>query len=165
MHPHASNERHRITIRTAAEDDRAWIAATAIQSWGAEIVVSRGVAHRVVDLPALVAAIRGQRVGLLTYRLGEHDCEVVTLDAFRPRCGVGSALIAAVRDLAGSRRLWLITTNDNLDALRFYQRRGFVLTAVHANAIEQSRRIKPQIPRVGCFAIPIRDEIELTFAG
>jgi hypothetical protein len=59
------------------------------------------------------------------------------------------------------KRLWLITTNDNLHALRFYQRRGLVLVAVHRNAIEQSRKLKPQIPKLGYDNIPVRDEIEL----
>ena len=59
-----------------------------------------------------------------------------------------------------ARRAWLITTNDNLDAIRFYQRRGFTIATVHAGAIEQSRTIKPSIPLVGSYGIPIRDEIE-----
>jgi Acetyltransferase (GNAT) family len=42
-------------------------------------------------------------------------------------------LLAAVAEEAvrrGARRLWLITSNDNLDALRFYQRRGIVAEAI-----------------------------------
>jgi hypothetical protein len=61
----------------------------------------------------------------------------------------------------GCTRLWLITTNDNLHALRFYQKRGFMLVAVHRNAVEQSRKLKPEIPLYGKDGIPIRDEIEL----
>jgi hypothetical protein len=55
----------------------------------------------------------------------------------------------------------LVTTNDNLNALRFYQKRGFVLVAVHRNALEVSRKLKPEIPLVGMDSIPLRDEIEL----
>jgi ribosomal protein S18 acetylase RimI-like enzyme len=51
--------------------------------------------------------------------------------------------------------------NDNLHALRFYQKRGFVLVALHRNALEASRKLKPEIPLVGIDGIPIRDEIEL----
>jgi hypothetical protein len=57
--------------------------------------------------------------------------------------------------------VWLVTTNDNLDALRFYQRRGLRLVAVHAGAVDEARRLKPEIARVGEYGIPIRDEIEL----
>lgn len=60
-------------------------------------------------------------------------------------------------------RLWLITTNDNMEALRFYQKRGFILSALYPNALEESRKLKPEIPEVGLEGIPLRDEIELEF--
>jgi N-acetylglutamate synthase-like GNAT family acetyltransferase len=103
-------------------------------------------------------------VGLVTYRLAEGECELVTINSQRPGAGIGSALLEAVKEAAqkgGCRRLWLITTNDNLEALRFYQLRGFALVAVHRNALEASRRLKPQIPKVGQHGIPLRDELEL----
>ena len=78
---------------------------------------------------------------------------------------VGTALITAVEQLAaghGCTRLWLITTNDNVDALRFYQRRGFQLAVIHRHAVDDSRsRLKPEIPVTGAYGIPRRDEIEL----
>ena len=58
------------------------------------------------------------------------------------------------------RRVWLITTNDNIQAIRFYQKRGMVITAVHVNALKHSRTLKPEIPLIGNDGIPIRDEIE-----
>jgi ribosomal protein S18 acetylase RimI-like enzyme len=70
------------------------------------------------------------------------------------------AVVGAARS-AGCRRVWLITTNDNLTALAFYQKRGFVLTALHPNAIAESRKLKPEIPLVAENSIPIRDELEL----
>lgn len=78
--------------------------------------------------------------------------------------GIGSALLDAVKDIAVSdqcKRLWLITTNDNTAALRFYQKRGFSLVAVHRDALEQLRRLKPEIPLFGIDGIPLRDEIKL----
>ena len=75
-------------------------------------------------------------------------------------------MIEAVRLLArrqGCTRLWVITTNDNVDALRFYQRRGFRLVRVHRGAVDRSRAsLKPEIPPVGAYGIPLRDEIDLT---
>ena len=59
------------------------------------------------------------------------------------------------------RRLWLITTNDNTSALRFYQRRGWDLVTVHRDAVDESRRLKPQIPQTGDDDIPIKHELEL----
>ena len=91
--------------------------------------------------------------------------EVLTLHAARQWAGAGSALLAAARRVAeasGVRRVWLVTTNDNVDALRFYQRRGYRLSGVDAGAVDRSRAaLKPAIPEVGAHGIPLRDEIEL----
>jgi DNA-3-methyladenine glycosylase I len=116
------------------------------------------------DLPGFVVLYLGEKVGLITYNIIEHNCEIVTIDSTHPSSGVGTALIEAVKDIAiksGCKRLWLITTNDNMNALRFYQKRGFRLVAVHNNALEQSRKLKPEIPMLGNHGIPLRDEIEL----
>lgn len=121
-----------------------------------------------LDHPALVAeAADGHLLGMLTY-VPSHDgrqCEILTLHADEQWRGAGTALIEAVGQLArqqGCTRLWVITTNDNVDALRFYQRRGFCLVAVHRGAVDRSRaRLKPEIPAVGAYGIPLRDEIEL----
>lgn len=122
-----------------------------------------------LDHPALLAEDEqdGRLLGVVTYVLdrdGAH-CEVLTLHTAQQWQGVGTALIEAVERLAaqqGCRRLWLITTNDNVDALRFYQRRGFCLAALHRGAVDDSRaRLKPEIPTVGDYGIPLRDEVEL----
>jgi GNAT superfamily N-acetyltransferase len=118
--------------------------------------------------PALLAeADDGQLLGMLTY-VPERDweqCEILTLHASQQWRGAGTALIEAVEQLAarhGCARLWVITTNDNVDALRFYQRRGFCLVAVHHGAVDDSRsRLKPEIPVTGAYGIPMHDEIEL----
>jgi hypothetical protein len=61
-----------------------------------------------------------------------------------------------------AQRVWLVTTNDNLDALRFYQRRGFRIAQVRPGAVDETRKtLKPSIAEVGDFGIPIRDEIVL----
>jgi GNAT superfamily N-acetyltransferase len=118
----------------------------------------------VPDWPALIAGIGGARCGLLACRPAPPDCEILVIDAEPRYQGIGSALIAAVVQAAraaGCARLWLVTTNDNVDALRFYQRRGFALAAVHRGQIDEARKRKPSIPREGRYGIPIRDEIEL----
>jgi len=123
---------------------------------------------RLVDVSALagyVAEDAEEWLGYAAYELEGPSMEIVILEALTERQGVAGALIAAcVHDAqtAGARRLWLITTNDNLTALRFYQRRGFVLVAVHRNAVTQARQsLKPEIGETGEHGIPIRDEIEL----
>jgi ribosomal protein S18 acetylase RimI-like enzyme len=94
----------------------------------------------------------------------DGSCEVISIDALEEGRGIGSALLLAVVYAAGSagcRRVWLITTNDNVNALRFYQKRGFRLVALYPDAVTASRRIKPEIPLVGNDGIPLRDELEL----
>lgn len=126
--------------------------------------MAHGTVYRPAGLPGFLAAWDGESAGVVTYHLEGDACEIVTLDSLRPGQGIGTALIEAVRAVAaeaGCRRLWLITTNDNLHALGFYQKRGFRLVAIHAGAVDQARKLKPAIPRLGSDGIPIRDELEL----
>lgn len=153
-----------LSIEPITPADRDWVRQFLIEHWGADVVVSRGVVHRPAELPGYIAALDGERVGLLTYHIADGACEVTSLDSTRPAQGVGTALMEAAigaARAAGCRRLWLITTNDNLNALRFYQKRGLALVAVYPNALALSRQLKPEIPLVGHDGIPLRDEIEL----
>jgi GNAT superfamily N-acetyltransferase len=118
------------------------------------------------DAGALSALIAGEREGLATFALDENgtQAELVTLDALTPQNGIGTALIEALVQLLqkkGCKVLRVTTTNDNLSALRFYQRRGFRLVSIRAGAVDEARRVKPSIPLIGLDGIPLRDEIEL----
>ncbi|MBE3560392.1 MAG: GNAT family N-acetyltransferase [Ktedonobacteraceae bacterium] len=143
---------------------RDWIASFAGQRWGAPVIVAHGCVYDLTALPGF-AAFDGQGyVGLITYSIQGPACEIVSLDSVYEKRGIGTALIEAVKAVArraGCQRLWLVTTNDNLNALRFYQKRGFKLVAIYRDAVEQARKLKPQIPLVGEHGIPVRDEIEL----
>jgi ribosomal protein S18 acetylase RimI-like enzyme len=153
-----------IEVRALRPEDASWVEDFIRQRWGAAEVVAHGMVYHPQHLPGFVARVGGQPVGLVTYHVQDAACEIVTLDSSRPGEGIGTALVAAVKRAAqeaGCRRLWLITTNDNLNALRFYQRRGFTLAAVHPNAAAEARRLKPEIPLIGEYGIPIRDELEL----
>ena len=128
------------------------------------MVISRGKSHDASKLPGFVAMVDSEEVGLATYRIDGQECELITLDSWRENIGIGTLLIDAVKQKAreaGCSRVWLITTNDNLRALGFYQKRGFNLVAVHPNALAESRKIKPTIPEIGMHGIPLRDEIEM----
>ncbi|MFW5943375.1 MAG: N-acetyltransferase family protein [Chloroflexota bacterium] len=153
-----------IQIRPVEEGDREWMAQFIRRRWGSNRMAAHGNLYFPHTLPGFVALEGEEPVGLLTYHVDGAQCEVVTIDSEREGRGVGARLIQAARraaEDAGCRRLWLITTNDNVDALRFYQKLGFQLVAVHPNAVEEARRLKPEIPLVGNDGIPIRDEIEL----
>ena len=153
-----------IHIENAAESDKSWIKDFYQKRWGTSRVVSKGVLHYVPELRGFIAWISRKRVGLLSYQIINREFEIVTLDSLEENIGAGSALISKAVEAAqveGCDRVWLITTNDNTPALRFYQKRGFHLVAVRRNALEISRRLKPEIPDYGLDGIPLRDEIEL----
>jgi GNAT superfamily N-acetyltransferase len=118
-----------------------------------------------LDHPTLIAEADGRLAGVLTYIVDGSRYEILTLHTAEPWRGTGTALVEALEHVAAERGctfLVVITTNDNVDALRFYQRRGFSLIALHRGAVEDSRaRLKPEIPMEGNYGIPLRDEIEL----
>jgi GNAT superfamily N-acetyltransferase len=152
------------TVRPLRPADRDW-ALGVVRSWGDDFVVTRGRKICAAELPGFCAlSPAGEHMGLATYEVIGAECQIVALRACPPLVGIGTALVEAVREAAevrGCRRLWLITTNDNLDALRFYQRRGFELVAVHRDLRDVASRLKPSIPLVGDFGIPLRAELEL----
>ena len=153
-----------LDVRARETSDAQWARELLAQYGASTRVVSRGRIYDAMELPGFVALLDGRTVGLVTYRIEGGDCELVTLNSIMEGRGAGTALIEAVRAAAKEQsctRLWLITTNDNTHALRFYQRRGFRIAALHAGAVYRSRDLKPEIPELGLDGIPIRDEIEM----
>jgi ribosomal protein S18 acetylase RimI-like enzyme len=111
------------------------------RSWGGPLAVAHGTVYDLPALPAVVAVHSGRIVGGITYRAGHDGLELTSVDAFTPRRGIGTALVGAPAAEARRRgldRVWCTTTNDNLDALRFYQRRGFRLVALRPGAVDDS---------------------------
>jgi len=154
----------RIDVRQATTADHSRIVDLLARSWGSTKVIAHGVVYDAATLPALLAERRGRLAGLLTYAIDGDAFEVVSIDAVVRSAGAGTVLLAAAAAQAertGLRRLWLVTTNDNLDSLRFYQRRGMRLVRVTPGAVDESRKIKPSIPLVGDFGIEIHDELTL----
>jgi ribosomal protein S18 acetylase RimI-like enzyme len=134
------------------------------QHWGDEFVVAHGVIYQPDTLDGFIAVENDEWVGEITYAISGTDCEIVSFDSLLEGMGVGTRLIHAVVDEArkqNCRRVFLITTNDNLHALGFYQRRGFELARIHRHALDETRRLKPSVPLIGMNNIPLRDEIEL----
>lgn len=177
------------SIRPLQREDREWVAHFFDEHWGSTQMVTRGKLYYGHLLPGFVAErakplepekqeeldddateenpiVTMEKIGLLTYNVEGKECEIISLDSIEKNIGIGSALVAELLDAAkesGIKRVWLITTNDNLAAMRFWQKRGFEFVAIHKNAIEAARRLKPQIPITGIDGISIRDEIELEY--
>jgi GNAT superfamily N-acetyltransferase len=154
-----------IRVRQATFADRDWITSY-LETNHSRRVARNGALLAPTDHPMLVAeADGGLPAGLLTYVVEGGACEILTLHATSQWQGAGTALVEAARRIAtdeGCDRLWVVTTNDNVDALRFYQRRGFRLAVLRPGAVDESRRtLKPEISPAGDYGIPLRDEIEL----
>ncbi|MFX0107820.1 MAG: GNAT family N-acetyltransferase [Candidatus Hodarchaeota archaeon] len=152
-----------IEIRAIELQDGEWITEIAREFWISDAVVSRGRVHRVRELPGFIALHNGKKTGFSTFRIDDNECEIVSLVSLVEGIGIGSSLIDAMKRKARSencRRIWVITTNDNLNAIEYYKKRGFTLVAVHVDAIQEARQLKPEIPQIGEHSIPIRDEIE-----
>jgi ribosomal protein S18 acetylase RimI-like enzyme len=153
-----------VRIRAVHERDRPMLSWLVAELWGSEVVAVHGTMFRPAELPGYIAERAGRIAGLVTYEVTEDMLEVVTLNAIERRTGIGTLLMdAAVRTARrrGCREVRLTTTNDNVDALRFYQRRGFRLAELRPGAVDRARRDKPEIPRTGEYGIPLRDEIDL----
>ncbi|MCP4571615.1 MAG: GNAT family N-acetyltransferase [bacterium] len=150
-------------ITELTDDDRKWVQERTELLFGGDFVVSREEVHDPHELPGFIASEGPERVGLVTYNITGKSCEIVTIDALCQFMGIGTELLDRVEieaRAAGCNRLWAITTNDNLDAQRFFQKRGFVVSEVRLGSMSKIRLLKPNIPREGCYGIPIRDEIE-----
>ena len=137
-----------VNYRRSGPEDLPQMLAFWRDNWGDDFMIVHGTIYRPGQLEGFVAREGETWVGLITYALLPEACEIVSLDSLREGEGIGSCLIeqvAAEARRAGCKRLFLSTTNDNLKALGFYQRRGFALAAVRPGAVNASRKIKPSI--------------------
>jgi ribosomal protein S18 acetylase RimI-like enzyme len=152
-----------VAVRRLDSSDRPWLVDTLNEAFAGVIAARRGAAVDASVLPGFCAAVDGRRVGVLTFQIVDGACEVVALACSEEGRGVGQALMNAVRDhavAAGCRRLWLITTNDNVRAFRFYQLWGMDLRALHRHGVARVRALKPSIPPTGADGIPLEHELE-----
>lgn len=137
------------------------------EHWGDTFMVTQGKTHHLSELSAIVAEEGRQLAGLVTFTVTPEHCEVVSLDAVVPGQGIGTALLNQCLSqlLPHSNPIVLFTTNDNLNALNFYMKRGFRLHRVHHGAVALARKIKPSIPLLSEQGLPVEDEIELRYSG
>ena len=157
------NVKSDFSINRISETTRPFVDAQIAESWAGPYSVSRGKIHDTRTDPGFVALKNGEVIGYALYLIENGECEIAVLESLQEKQGVGGSLINTILHEAKSAncsRAWLITTNDNIHAIRFYQRFGFTLRAVHINAMEEARKLKPQIPLTGNDGIPIVHEFE-----
>ena len=151
-----------VMVREATDSDRAAARELFQRDFGRTRIVAFGEVMDIDAMPALVAVLRTEPSGALAYRLLGDSLHIVALatDPMWQRSGVGGYLIAEAELLARRLRLKRVvisTTNDNLPALHFYQRRGYILTELVANSVVAHTH--QEIAGFG--GIPVRDEIRL----
>ncbi|MGN8235156.1 GNAT family N-acetyltransferase [Priestia flexa] len=152
-------------IRRVVLDDREEVSRFLEKHWGSTKMVTSVGAYDCSSLCGFILYDEHNNIiGLVTYEIREKECEIISLDSLQENSGYGTALMKAVEEKAksvGCTKVTLITTNDNVKALRFYQRRGYHLAYLFPNAVQEARKQKPSIPLVGYDEIPIRDELLL----
>jgi len=156
-----------LIIQPISEKYRGPVNEILAREWHCPPSISRGKIIDTTKLPGFVSVAEETIQGVITYHIDHAECEIVTLNSFHENKGIGTALINAVIKVAkeqNCKRLWLITTNDDINAIRFYQKKGFDLAAAHINAMQISRQLKPEIPLIGMDDIPIRHELEFEIA-
>jgi ribosomal protein S18 acetylase RimI-like enzyme len=155
----SSENLRRLTIEDLPRLRQFWI-----EHWGGDEMPVHGRIYRPEQLDGFVVEENNNWIGLITFIVENNELEVVSLNSLHEGQNIGTTLINKVIEEArakGCQRIFLITTNDNLNALGFYQKRGLELVKINRGAVNESRRLKPGIPLIGENNIPLRDEIEL----
>ena len=153
-----------VLTREASAEDRAVALALFRRDFGRTSIASFGEIIPLSETSTIVADMQGDISGALAWKRREEDALQIIALATEPmwqRSGVGGYLVAEAEIVArrtGARRVVLATTNDNLPALYFYQRRGYRLTEVVRNAWRDNAELTIG---VGFAEIPVLDELRL----
>ena len=152
-----------MNIRPVTPEDREWIAEMIGTAFGSARLISNE--HLLEDaslLDGFVAEIDARPIGCALVDDVDGDTELVALVTTYRGAGVGAGLLDAVVERGkrdGWKRLGLVTSNDNTDAIRVYQRAGWDWTEFRRDAITRVRAHRPEIPELGQHGIPVRHEI------
>lgn len=152
-----------MNIKAISSKNRDQINAFISSHWFSTVMVVRGEFVDMTYLDGFVTYEGEKIIGLITYKINDTECEIMSLDSLVEKQGIGTSLVNKVIEIARNNKcskIKLITTNDNINALRFYQRLGFDMAKLYHNALDTSRKLKPSIPLLGEFNIPLKHEIE-----
>lgn len=153
-----------LTTRPAMSADRPRIEELALHFWDETSVDCLDRQYDVLDCPAFLACDGQEVAGLASYQ-PERDLEALVLvllnvvPGYQGRGGGRALLDAVCREAVrqGLAHVLVVTTNDDLPALAFYQRYGFRISAViPGRVVEHHGGEQP-----GFAGISVRDEIRL----
>lgn len=136
------------------------------KNWHSTDMIVRGEIIDMTTLNGIVVYEEEKIIALVTYRIENKECEIVSLDSLKQNQGIGTELVERIKKVAegeACKKVKVITTNDNTNAIRFYQKRGFDMVKLYHNAVNRARQIKPSIPLLGDDNILIKHEIEFEF--
>jgi len=153
-----------VVVRRVLDSDRIAIQDFLKEHWGDSRLVNSRTNHEGSELPGFIVRMDGFIVGLLTYHIDGDSCEMTSLNTTSGGRGIGSMMLRSLEEeaaQAGCKRIWALTTNDNLQGLRFYQKRGYLMKAIYPNSIAALREIKPSIPVYGDEGIMRLSEVEV----
>lgn len=145
------------------DQNREMINSFICEHWFSTDMVIRGKIIDMTKVDGIAVLENGGIIGLLTYIIYDKTCEITSFDSLIENIGIGTALINKVLEVAkksGCGKVIAVTTNDNINAIRFYQKRGFDMAHLYHNALDVSRKLKPSIPLIGENDIPLMHEIE-----
>lgn len=152
-------------VKILGKSDLALAVKLVDELWGDTKMVLRGQLIDVNDADgAVVVYDSAAIVGLLSYIILEGKFEILTFNSLVEHKGVGRMLMDVALQIAKEhhyKEVWVLTTNDNTRALKFYQRYGFSLVQVNFGALDVSRKLKPQIPLYGADNIRLEHEFIL----
>jgi N-acetylglutamate synthase-like GNAT family acetyltransferase len=161
----SNNGKNMIKIRLKTRHDNQRISTYLKNNWGSEFIISKGKKYYCDDVQGLIAEGDYSISGICLFAVKNEELEIVMIESFVEKSGVGSQLMKELESIAKEqelKRIWLVTTNDNINALRFYFKNGFTFVNIARDVIAEYRKIKPEIPLLnGENGIPIMDEIEL----
>ncbi|WP_428646048.1 GNAT family N-acetyltransferase [Roseibium sp.] len=151
-----------VVIHRITEDDKEAVFQLLTERWASPEMLLDGEIIDATSLPGYTAYDGSDLVGLVTLIKRDNEWEILTLDSLSRWGGTGTLLLDAVIEEArasGINRIVVRTSNDNLDAFRFYQRRRFRLERVVQGVIDAEREKRPEIPLRGDYGIEIHDEV------
>ncbi|NMM62550.1 GNAT family N-acetyltransferase [Clostridium sp. P21] len=152
-----------MNIKNISTENRQQVNDFINSHWFSTNMVVRG---KIVDMTTLDGFVIFENeaiIALVTYEIKDNECEIMSLDSLKEKQGIGTILVNKVKEIAVKAKctkIKLITTNDNINAIAFYQKRGFDMMRIYRNALDIDRKIKPSIPMIGEFNIPLKHEIE-----
>ncbi len=151
-------------IRPFEKTDFLWLESQWLETWGSKIMISKGRKIHLEEQRGFIVSEISVPTGFITYCIRDREIEITSLLVKREKAGLGKMLLDQMKEMAkisGVNRIWLVTTNDNINSLEFYQKNGFSICGIRENIMNEYRKLKPEIPLTGYNGIPVRDEIEM----